>query len=199
MVNSLQARLSGQAPGQQFAGMEGHQLHGLAGGVIEMQPGRHQLRLAHQGEALLVERQAVEARAELRGEGFKAIQRPLLLEGEGIALDRVRGIEDAGAAAGCFLAWRGWGAESVPRKKRGLPLMAAARRARRWCSRLATGRQYMSGRRPPWNNALRLMCKWWGVIVAARLALEAATKSAASAVVMCSNTTLRPGWRWRSG
>ena len=83
--------------------MEGHQVHGLAGGVIEMQPAGHQLGFAHQGEAFFVERQAVEAGAELGGEGFEPIQRPLLLKGEGVALDRIGGIEDAGATAGRFL------------------------------------------------------------------------------------------------
>jgi len=33
--------------------------------------------------------------------------------------------EHAGAAAGIFLARRSWGALSVPRKKRGLPLVRA--------------------------------------------------------------------------
>ena len=43
------------------------------------------------------------------------------------------------------------------------------------------------------------MCRWWGVIVAARVAGPLRTKSAASLVVMCSSTTFRPGWRCSSG
>ena len=43
------------------------------------------------------------------------------------------------------------------------------------------------------------MCRWWGVIVAARLAGALRTKSVASLVVMCSSTTFSPGWRASSG
>ena len=48
------------------------------------------------------------------------------------------------------------GALSVPRKKRPLPEVAAATRARRCSSRLRIGRQYQCGRMPPANRALRL-------------------------------------------
>jgi len=51
------------------------------------------------------------------------------------------------------------GALSVPRKKAGSPEVAARRRARRCFSRLAIGRQYMCGRNPPTNKALRLMTR----------------------------------------
>src|SRR6185312_17368667 len=77
-----------------------------------------------------------------------------------------------------------WGAVSVPRKNLGEPEVAALRRASRCFSRLATGRQYMWGRRPPAKMALRLMRRWCGVTVAGMLGQLAVTKSAASAVVM---------------
>eukprot|EP00825_Cyclidium_porcatum_P052228 TRINITY_DN982_c0_g1_i1.p2 TRINITY_DN982_c0_g1~~TRINITY_DN982_c0_g1_i1.p2 ORF type:complete len:259 (-),score=28.21 TRINITY_DN982_c0_g1_i1:59-835(-) len=81
------------------------------------------------------------------------------------------------------------GAESVPRKNFGLPEIAAATSASRWVSRFSTGRQYQCGRTPPWKMALRLQSRWWTVMVAATLAGELATNSAASLVVMCSMTT----------
>ena len=71
--------------------------------------------------------------------------------------------EERGALS---FALAGCGAESVPRKKRGWPDVAARRRARRCFSRLAIGRQYMCGRMPPAKMALRLITRWWAVIVA---------------------------------
>ena len=46
---------------------------------------------------------------------------------------------------------------------------------------------------PPSKIALRSIIRWCGVIVAASVAGPAVTKSAASFVVMCSNTIFRPG------
>lgn len=49
------------------------------------------------------------------------------------------------------------------------------------------------GPQTPWNIALRLICRWWGVIVAASRGPALCTKATASAVVMCSSTIFRPG------
>ena len=76
-----------------------------------------------QGDALLVGRQAVEARAVQRGEGLEPVERVLLGEDLGIDLHRHRRVEDAGAAAGAFLGVggvrRGVGAEEELRAARG--------------------------------------------------------------------------------
>ena len=64
---------------------------------------RHLQRLAAQRDGALVERQAVETRAELGGEGLQPVERALLLEGLGIALQCDRRAEDTGATAGAFL------------------------------------------------------------------------------------------------
>src|SRR5881392_4321222 len=53
---------------------------------------------------LLVDRQPVEARAVDRGKGLQCVERVFLLEHGRIALERVRRIEDSGAAAGAFLS-----------------------------------------------------------------------------------------------
>ena len=68
-------------------------------------------------------------------------ERPFFLEHRGIAFERERGIEDAGAAAGRLLGLAVCGALSVPRKNLVDPDVAALRTARRCTSRLATGRQ----------------------------------------------------------
>ena len=67
------------------------------------QPVRHQHRRALEHDPSLIERQAVETRPVLRREGFEPVQRPLLLERGGIALEREGRVEDAGAAAIRFL------------------------------------------------------------------------------------------------
>ena len=84
---------------------------------------------------------SVEGRAMQAGETLEAIDGSFLFEREGVALKSMGCVENAGAAAGGFLASRLWGAESVPRKKRLSPLVAARRSANRCCSRFATGRQ----------------------------------------------------------
>lgn len=57
---------------------------------------------AFEHDAFAVERQAVKARAVFGGEGFQAIECAFFFEGFCVAFDGVRGIEDAGAAAGGF-------------------------------------------------------------------------------------------------
>ena len=78
---------------------------------------------ALQRDPLLVQRQAVEARAMLGGEAFEAGERALLLEHLRIGLQRERRVEDAGAAAAGLLlldAVRGAvGAEEEFRRARG--------------------------------------------------------------------------------
>ncbi len=78
---------------------------------------------AGQGDGALVERQAVETRPEFRRESFQPVERPFLLEGQRVALQRRRGAEDAGAAAGAFLVVPGMrggiGAEEEFRIARG--------------------------------------------------------------------------------
>ena len=76
-----------------------------------------------QGDALLVGRQPIEARAVQRGEGLQPVERAFLGEDLGIDLHRHRRVEDAGAAAGAFLGVggvrRGVGAEEELRAARG--------------------------------------------------------------------------------
>src|ERR1700684_3090706 len=57
-----------------------------------------------QRDRAFVQRQAVETGAVLRSEGLKAIERVFFLEDGCIAFEREGGVEDAGAAAGGFLA-----------------------------------------------------------------------------------------------
>src|SRR5205814_8653530 len=80
-------------------------------------------RLGLQGQPLFVSRQAVEARAVQRGEGFQTVERAFLGKDLGIDLYRHRRVEDAGAAAGAFLGIdavrRGIGAEKKSRMTRG--------------------------------------------------------------------------------
>src|SRR5258708_22670016 len=88
-----------------------------------LDPLRSVQRLGLQGDALFVGRQAVEAGAVQRGEGFELVERVLLHEDLGIDLHSHRRIEDAGAAAGAFLGIggmrRGVGAEKERRIARG--------------------------------------------------------------------------------
>src|SRR5512146_563842 len=56
-----------------------------------------------QGHAILVDREAVEARPVQGGEGFELVESPLFREDLGIDRHRDRRIEDAGAAAGALL------------------------------------------------------------------------------------------------
>ena len=69
----------------------------------------------HQGDGVGVFRQAVEAGAVFRGEGFEFVEHADLLEGFGVELDGGGGAEHAGAAAGIFFGVlrvrRGVGAE----------------------------------------------------------------------------------------
>ena len=90
----------------------------------------------------VVARQAVEVRAEFRGEGLQPRQHAGLLEGLGIQLDAGMGGVDAGAAAGVLLGVarvrRAVGAEeeariAAPRRRRAAPGGRA--------SRFSTGRQ----------------------------------------------------------
>src|SRR5581483_7886561 len=60
-----------------------------------------------QGDALLVGRQAIEARTVQRGKGLELVERVLLHENLGVELQRHRRVEDAGAAAGALLGVRG--------------------------------------------------------------------------------------------
>jgi hypothetical protein len=64
---------------------------------------RHGLRLAAQCYAAFVERQAIEARTELRREGLQPVKRPFLVEGEDIAFQRGGCAEDTGTAARAFV------------------------------------------------------------------------------------------------
>ena len=86
-------------------------------------PVRNRDRRALQHHLPLVERQAVETRPVLGGEGFEPVERALLLEHRRIGFEREGRVEDAGAAAGRFLGLdrvRGAvGAEEEFRRARG--------------------------------------------------------------------------------
>ena len=94
----------------------------------ERQAGRDVPLRAHQRDLIRIARQAIEIRTEMAGEGFQLVQRLALLEGFGIQLDgRERGV--AAGALAASLGMLRMGAESVPRKNFGLPLVAASSRA----------------------------------------------------------------------
>src|SRR5262249_56391556 len=87
-----------ELPGNRFAGAQRNQLI-----RAERQALRRAPLLPGEGDALLVRRQAVEARAELGSEGFQLVERAGFLEGGGVELDRGMRRVDAGAAAGRLL------------------------------------------------------------------------------------------------
>ena len=72
----------------------------------------HFVGYALQGDGAVIERQTVEAWAEFRGEPLQLVERPFLVEGERVALQRRRRAEDAGTATSAFLV--------VPRVRRGI-------------------------------------------------------------------------------
>ncbi len=69
------------------------------------------------------------------------------------------GVSDTSRPARQTLACFGCGALSVPRKKRGWPLVAAAATARRCSSRFRMGRQNACGRSPPCDRRSSRDCR----------------------------------------
>ena len=90
----LIVRLGNQAPPQRLAGVERDKILDLLRNVGGDLLKRHRA---------VVERQAIEVRAVDRGEGLQLVDRALLLENGRIAFERVRRVENAGAAAWRFL------------------------------------------------------------------------------------------------
>ena len=121
--------------------MEGHQGMIAARSIGQVKPRWHLQALAPQNDALFVDGQAVEAGTEDAGESFEAIQGTFLLEDGGVTLDGVGTIENPGATTGGFLGVTGVGGRIGAQEITIWPEVAAARRARRWRSRLITGKQ----------------------------------------------------------
>src|SRR4051812_21018297 len=96
----LFGRSGKQSPAQCFAGEERDEAFDLLR-YLDLCP--------FEGDRLLVDRQVVETSAVDRRERFQLVERAFILEHARIALERVRRVEESGAAAGAFLGVTGVG------------------------------------------------------------------------------------------
>ena len=88
-----------------------------------------------------VEWKTVEARSILRCEGFEIAKRAFLVEYNRVASSAKGALKMPAQPQADSLSRTACGAESVPRKNLAEPEVAARRKASRWVSRLATGKQ----------------------------------------------------------
>ena len=116
--------------------------------------------LLFQGQRPFVDAKPVKGGPVEGREGFEFIERGLRRRtpGRRVPAPRARKRYRRSPQA-ASLALTVCGAESVPRKNFASPEVAAFLSAKRWHSRLATGRQYMCGRMPPSNMAPRLIIR----------------------------------------